>query len=444
MLSQTAKAGFAVAACLAFQVVALVAQQPSGPVASPWKEKTEKFRLATGMDCLYQKDGASSMTIVELFVPGGKGAVPEGKDGLAYLTTRLTLEIPDFSVAQDIMAQATRMGVAVLEDSSIISLECLSENLDDALRVASEIIQSPLFSGVRIDNIKNAMSIYGKAEEDDAAEAGHGAALRAFFGGRGYGSVVYGTASSLKAIEKKDITAYYARFFTRSGILFSVCSNLEKDRVRALLEKYFVKFKTARAEDLSPSPPSLPGNRTITLDRDTKQTYVARAFLLPPVTAGDWAKGYLLEVLLGKGPGSRLWDLRADRRLAYNVGARLTWMKACGVMEAYLETENSKKDQAAAALDEVLKSLYEKGVTEDELGMTKTLARAQILRTNEAKKPRAQTMGLCEVLGLGFDYLSSVFAGIDAVTPAEMNAFIKDVLDPDKSLLVLVGGKKLS
>jgi predicted Zn-dependent peptidase len=50
-------------------------------------------------------------------------------------------------------------------------------------------------------------------------------------------------------------------------------------------------------------------------------------------------------------------------------------------------------------------------------------------------------MGLFEVLGLGFGYLSTAFAGVDAVTPAEMNDYIRGVLAPDKSHLVLVGGK---
>jgi zinc protease len=342
------------------------------------------------------------------------------------------------------MSQGTRMGVAVFEDCSVISVECFSENLENALKVVSEIVQAPLFSGVRIDNVKNAMSIYGKAEEDEAAEAGHGAAMGIFFGGQGCGSALFGTETSLKALGKKDITAYYARFFTKGKVLFSVCSDLAKDKVRPLLERYFVKFKEARAgADLSPSPPSVPGDRTIILDRDTKQTYVGRAFLLPPVTAGNWAKGYLLEVLLGKGPGSRLWDLRASGRLAYNVGARMTWMKICGVLEAYLETENAKKGEAVSALDGTLRTLHEKGVTEEELRMTRSLARAQLLRANEAKRPRAQAMGVWEVLGLGFDYLSTVFDSIDAVSAAELNAFIKEVLDPDKSVLVLVGRKSL-
>ncbi len=381
------------------------------------------------------------MTVVELFVPGGKGAVPAGKDGLAYLATRLTLEIPDFTVAQDIMAQATRIRVSVLEDCSVISLECLSENLEDALRVGSEIIQNPLFSGLRIDNVKRVMSLYAKGDEDDAVAMGHDAAMAAFFRSQGYGGPTYGTETSLKAIDKKDVTSFYVRLFTRAGVFFSVCSNLDREKVRPLLEKYFSKFPAAPAAGLSPTASSLPEGREIVLEKGTKQSYVARAFLLPPATPADYAKGYLLEVLLGVGPGSRLWDLRAAERLAYNVGARSTWTKGSGVIEAYLETENLKKDKAVAALETILMSLREKGVSEDEMRMTKTLARAQLLRSSEAKKFRAQMLGFWRVLGLTFDDLDGICARFDAVTAAEMNAFIREFLDPAKSILVIVGGK---
>jgi zinc protease len=435
------RAGIA-AVCLA-AAAAVLLFGPAAPILgdSPRREKPETFRLAVGGEVLYQKDPSSSMTVVELFIRGGKSAVPAGKGGLAYLATRLTLEVPDFSVAQDIMAQATRMRLLVLEDCSVISLECLSENLEDALRVGSGIIQDPLFSGLRIDSVKRVMSLYAKADEDDAVATGHDTAMAAFFGRQGYGGPDYGTEASLKAIDKKDITSFYARLFTRDGVFLSVCSNLDKEKVRPLLEKYFAKFPSAPAPGLSPTPSSLPEGRQFVLAKGTKQTYVARAFLLPPATPADYAKGCLLEVLLGAGPGSRLWDLRVAERLAYNVSARTTWTKGNGVCEAYLETENPKKDKAVIALEAVLRSLHDGGVTEDELRMTKTLARAQLLRSSEAKKFRAQIVGFWRVLGLAFDDLDGAFARLDAVTVDEMNAFIREFLDPAKSILIIVGGK---
>lgn len=431
-------------AVLLFAALASVLPAFKGPVsAGPPAEtgRPERIVLATGQECLYQKDEASSITVVEIFIPGGKNAVPPGRDGLAYLATRMVLEIPDFSVAQDIMAQATRMSVAVLEDGSVVRIECLSDNLEAALRVASGIVQKPLVTGLRIDNIKRSMDIFAKAEEDDAADIGHARALEAFFHGRGYGSADFGTEASLGAIEKKDVTGFLARHITRNGLYFSVCSDLDRVRVQTLLEKYFSRLAPGEASSPPPEPASVPAERKVVLERDLKQSYVARACLLPPASVPAFAKGCLLEVLLGVGPGSRLWSLRAGERLAYNVGARTTWTRGSGLLEAYLETENAQSDRAVAALDRVLAVLLEKGVTEDELRLTKNLARGHLLRSLEAKVPRAEKAGLWRLLGLGTDGLPPVLERIEAVTVEELDAFIAEVLDPGRSLLVVVGGR---
>jgi zinc protease len=433
-------------ASLCVGILAALVQAAAREVAasSPWREKPERFVLATGMDCVFHRDASSAVTIIQLFIAGGKSAVPEAKDGLAYLASRLALEIPDESIVRDIMGQATRMKVSVLEDCSVISLECLSENLEDMLRVASGIIQDPLLSGLRIDRSKKIAALEGQALMDDAVESGHAAALGAFFAGRGRGGALYGTGETLQAVDKKDITTFYKSRFTRSGIFFSVCTDIDADRIRKLLEKYFAGFP-AGEPGLPPSaPPSLPADKRIVLVRDTQQTYVGRAYLLPSAGGADFARGFLLEVLLGSGPGSRLWDLRSTGGLAYSVGARSTWTRSGGILEAYLETDNAKRDRAVGALNAVLEVLHDKGVSEDELAMTKAMAKSGFLRANEAKAARARTMGLFETLGLGVEYLSGIFRAIEAVSVGELNDFIDKVLDPAQAVGIAVGPAEIS
>jgi zinc protease len=410
----------------------------------PWPGKPVRFRLTTGMDCVFQRDASSALTAIQLFVAGGKSAVPAGKDGLAYLASRLALEIPDESVVREIMSQATRMRVSILEDASVITLECLSENLEEMLRVASRIIQEPLLSGQRIDRGRKIAALEGQALMDDAAAAGHAAALSAFFGGKGRGGAAYGTEESLKDIEKKDITAFYRSRFTRSGILFAVCSDVEADKIRGLLEEYFAALPEGASEVSPAAPPYPPAEREIVQARDTQQSYVGRAYLLPFTGAGDYARGCLLEVLVGSGPGSRLWDLRATERLAYGVGARTTWTGSGGVLEAFLETDHAKRGRAVEALNGVLNLLHAKGVTEDELAMTKAMAISGFLRANEVKSARARTLGLFEGLGLGADFLSGIFRAIEGVSVEELNAFIDRVLDPGSAVEIVVGPARVS
>ncbi|RPI99769.1 MAG: insulinase family protein, partial [Candidatus Aminicenantes bacterium] len=399
----------------------------------------ERFTLATGIPCIYQKDAVSPTTVVGLFIGGGKSAVPPGLDGLAAVATRILLEIPDEGKVRDLMAQATRLSYVCLEDGSIILVECLTENIEEALRVAAKIVQDPLVSGLRVGRAKELMTANAKIEDDDAVAAGRNAALRALFGGRGYGSTLYGTEAGLKAIDRKDVLAFIRRFVVKPNVFFFVATDLEREPLRRLLETAFDAFPEGPAVEVPRQEPVLPDDRDVLVVKDVKQTYIGRAYALPRTGLKDMAEGYLLETLLGKGPGSRLWTLRADERLAYGVDADLTWMKSAGMLIAYLETGRAKSPEAGAALDRILSALREDGVTEEELAATQTMARGRFLRATEAKSPRLRTLGLFELLGLGTGASSGFLEALQGVTREDLNAFIRAALDPGRAVRIAVG-----
>ena len=379
------------------------------------------------------------MTVVGLVVPGGLAAVPRGLDGLATLTTRLTLEIPDEGKVRDLMAQATRMSFLCLEDFSVVMVECLSENLGEALRVAGKIVADPLLSGLRVSRAKELMRLYARAEADDSVSAAHTAVRAGFFDEAGPGSALYGTEGSLKALDRKDVVAFYRRHFTRSSVFFTAVSDLEPGLVKALLERHFSGLPDGERPVLPADPPIVPENRDIRLIRETKQTFVGRAFPLPAPSPADHARGVLLEVLIGQGPGSRLWGLRADERLAYTVDSRLTWTRGAGILEVFLEAANDKSARAAAALDRELDKLRADGLTAAELQATKAMARGRYLRSIESKADRARLLAGFEVLGLGFGHFSGLGPAIDAVTLEELNAYVRAVLSPERAIRVNVG-----
>jgi zinc protease len=404
----------------------------------------ERGVLANGAVFLYANDGSSGVTSVEIFVRGGKAAVPPGKEGLASMTTRLALEITDARKAQDMMAQATRLGAATLDDFSIIALECLSENLEQALKSTADMILDPLFTGPRIDGLRDYLSHLARIEEDDTAALGHRTALQTLFSGTGYGASAHGTPESLKALKKKDIQLFYENRFRAGNMVFSVISDLERERVRGLIEKAFAKLQPGSAAEDGPPPlpPSPPASGETRVEKETRQNYVALAFPLPPLAEKTYLLALAFENMLGKGPGSRLWPLRSELRLAYTVNALATPMRNGGLLEAYLETDGSKAEEALTALRATFESLVREGVGAEELRVTKACLRTQFLRDNEMKTPRARTIGTLEALGLGGDFFDRIPEAIERLTTEEMTAYLRSVLDPARALTVVVGPGK--
>lgn len=416
----------------------------SGEAASPnpsWTLPAHKKVLENGLTVILEKDDSSATTFLEILVKGGKRAEPSGKGGLAYMTTRLAVEIPDADKVQELMNLASRFFVTSRGDYSLINVECLSSNVEATLKILSKIILNPLFSGIRIDAVKKYMQHQSKIEEDDSIIVGHLTNLRAFFGKTGYEGSIYGDEKSLDGIKGKDVKDFYGTYFTAGNLIFSGSSDLDEDLILRLIEKYFAAIPGGKGVSHEPlTLISLEEKKTF-IERDTKQTLVSLTFPLPKIAPKSYALSYLLENLLGKNPGSRLWPLRSEERLAYNVNCRVTQMREGGILEAYLETDNKKRDLALSALKKVLAELFEKGTTEEELQITKTVAKANFLRNNEAKAMRAASLASFEALGLGFGYLTELMAQIDALTIEEVNASIKDILNPEKAFEVLVGPK---
>jgi len=306
------------------------------------KIQTKKKALENGLTLIYQKDASSAITVIQILIGGGMKADPEGKQGLAYLTTRLALEIPDDITAQNMMSQASQVYLMCLGDYSLINVTSLSENLDETLKTVSQIILDPLFSAIRIDQIKKQMDYRKKMQEDDAINVGRNAALERLFAGTGYGGSVLGSDKSLKAIKKKDIKSFYDTHFKAGNMVVAAISDMEEEALSGILERYLIQFpdgKPAEPEALAISPSE---DDDIFIEKDTKQYFVSIAFPLPEITTKNYTLAYMIDNLLGKGLNSRLWSLRTQEKLAYNVNSHLTQMKYGGMLEAYLETDKDR------------------------------------------------------------------------------------------------------
>lgn len=395
--------------------------------------------LSNGFMVVYHEDLSSEVSVLQIVIKGGKRADPIGKEGLAYLTTRLSLEIPDQGKVRDIMSQATRIAMNCHGDYSVVTVACLSENLEETVELVTQIIKKPLFSGIRIDAIKKMMNRLREREEDDSINKAHNTFLKEFFKGTSYGDSVLGSEESIKAIKKKDIQNFFDTYFISGNMSAVISTNLDKEKTFGILEGHLSSFSTGNPSDLPEfkMPPVSDSHRTI--NKDAQQALVSMAYPLPEISRKNYILSSLADHLLGKGLNSRLWSLRTTEKLAYSVNSQATHMKECGLMEAYLETDVEKKEKAEEALKTVLDTLYSEGITEDEFEVTKTYFKATFMRDNETKQTRTQSLAKFEALGLGFDFFDKFFLDIDDITLQDFNAFLKEIFNPKKALSLTIG-----
>jgi predicted Zn-dependent peptidase len=417
-----------------------------------WKNRPEKVQFQLEENdrwwYIYHQDTSSEITVVQILVKGGKRAVPVSQRGLAFLTTGLSVNMPTLANVRELMHMGSTVFYHVEGDYSGIRIESLSANAGETLKIVSGVMQKPLFSGLRIGNTKRYMENRQKGEEDSPERLMERTYLDAFFGpGGGYAGSINGDAGSRKKIKRKHILQFYKRFFNRSHMIIAVSSNLGKPGITRIMEKYFTSLPPG--DDVDPAVRevrgvqgvggAVPGKKTYSREKDTRQVLISFGALLPGMSKQNYAKIYMLDNLLGKGPGSKLWPLRVKKDLAYNITSHFTQWQDAGVLIIYLKTTAAKKEGAYTALKEVITGIYKNGITQQELDTTVVRSRADFLRQNETKLDRVRNLAYFEALGVGFDFLETFFSRVNRVTLEEFNGYIKDVLQPGRLVEVIIG-----
>jgi predicted Zn-dependent peptidase len=403
------------------------------------KNQPEKVVLANGLRFIYQKDDSSATSFVHILMKGGKRLEPEGKEGLTFLTTRLCLELPSQQMLQQLMNQATHTSFYCRHDFSVIKISCLSENLEEAIELSTQILKEPLFSGLRIGRLKENMEHYKKLDEDHPLNVAHNAALGIFFHETPYARLTYGTKETLKKIKKKDIERHYEESVKAKNMVVTISTDLEKEKTLGIVQQHFEDFP--EGEPIEPTAISFSSkqDKRLDIEKDTQQTLVYAAYPLPKISERSVILATMLQNHLGKGVNSELWSLRTEKKLAYIVDARAFLMRDAGILEAFLETDQTKKDMAITELQKAIQDLYQNGISQEELGITKAHSKGMAIRESETKDTKAFNLASMEALDLGYDFLNKVLVEIDATTLEEFNAFIRDVLDPEKAVMITVG-----
>lgn len=407
-----------------------------------WKNQPEKIRLKVNknddhLSFIFHQDTSSEITVIRILINGGKRAVPASLRGLALITTRLSLEMTTAASVRELMHLGSNFIYHVEGDYSMITIKSLSGNLEETLGIIVKIMKNPLFSGIRIGNIKKYMEHRQKREKDSLEHLMELTCFNAFFDG--YDGSIFGNDDSRKKIKKKNILQFYNRFFNRANMIISVSSDLTKTSIEKIIKKYFAAFPGGEPLEARPVRASIPGEKEFFLKKDNQQVLISFAALLPGMSRKNYALICMLENLLGKGIGCKLWPLRAQKDLAYSLNTKVKQLQEGGLFIIYLKTDAEKKEEAYTALKELINDFYKSGITEDELHTAKVLARANFLRANETKGRKALNMAYFEAMGLGFNFLEDFFAYVDQITSADFNIYMKKLLTPAHLIEVIIG-----
>lgn len=416
---------------------------------APPSARDHRVVLNNGMVAYLVEDAALPLVNIQVLVRGGGWLEPAGKEGLAGLagsqmraggTKSLTAE--QFDERADFLA--AQIGSSMGDTSARASLNCLADNLDDSLRIFTEMLHFPRFQEDRLKLAKDQI-LQGMKKRNDESSDIEGRELSVLVYGEDHLTNRFSTEASINSITRDDLVAFHDMYYYPANMILAVSGAFTKAEMVKKLEDAFAAWPSPKRVVGAIPPgikPAAPGLYRI--NKDVNQGRVS--VVLPSVmrTSPDiYALEVMNEILGGSGFTSRITKtVRSNEGLAYSAGSGIGFGTYYpGRFRAAYQSKSSTVAYALQLVYEEIQKMRDTLVTPEELDTIKNNLIQTFPSNFESKAQQAGTFAADEYSKRDPLFWSTYRDKIQAVTAADVQRVAKQYLVPEKFITLVVGNQ---
>lgn len=407
----------------------------------------EKAQTENGIKLRLIKTEKLPLVNMTIFIKGGDVYDPATKVGLAGITAQLlkiggTKELKGDDI--DLLLDSNGISIDISADSDFytISLDCLDENLDQAVSILSKILKEPAFDDEKLEEIKTQMAS-GISRRNDEPEP---------INGREFNKLIYGENSPFAAvleyehldnIAKADVIDTYKKFFAPGNMLVGVTGPITISNLKSIFEKYFGNWN--QNADIPPYP------QVQAPVHDFKIAFAEK----PTLTQSYLSIGHLgvkenfdekAKIMIFNSIFSQSWDARLFNRVRTKMG--LTYDIGGGILTEYLHpgktyyrtfTKSQSTLSAIKAIIEEMNIIREKKVSEKELNSAKDFyVNSFIFKYSSPDRILYQELTR-EFYDLPEGYSEKLLENIKKVSVDDVMEVAQKYLHPDQMVIFVLG-----
>ena len=435
---------------------ALIAKQDAAlPKAGPDPKfilpSIEKTKLSNGLNVWLVKQNELPIVSMNLVLNSGGTFDPDDKSGVSAMTATMLNQGTKNRSAVEIANQLQSIGSSVNAgagwDSSNVTMQTLTKNLDQTLDIYADVITNPSFPATELESIRSRALTGFRQRKFNAAAVSDLVYNKVLYGNQPYSRQLGGDEKSVKAMSREDLMKFYNTNYTPKNGTLIVVGDVDSKTLMPKLEKALANWKsdnalvnvTDRAEVMIGKPGiyfvDKPGAAQSSVN--IGQVGVSR-------DNPDYYAIQVMNSILGGGGTARLFmNLREDKGYTYGAYSRFAYRRGAGPFSASGEIQTVSTKEAVQEFMKELNGIRGSiPVTQSELEVNK---QNLIRRYPSGFETVGQISGQLSNLvtyGLADSYFNEYLSKVNAVTLADVNRVANKYLDPSKMAIVIVGDRK--
>lgn len=353
-----------------------------------------KRRLESGATLLVDSMADVRSLAVGFFVRAGSAAEPASRRGLSHFLEhvlfRRTRRRSNAAIARVIDRLGGDVDAFTTKEHTGFSAHTLDTRFAEALDLLADVVLAPAFEASDVETERAVILEEIGEANDNPEDLVHEMFVQSFWKGHPLGAPILGTEETVRAMTSADLYRWHRATYTPGNLVVSVAGRIRESEVVGAVEKLLGRRASAsRPAKAREGKPRSRGHLALASRPSLEQAHVCLGFEAPALTSPRRFAWQLLDVVLGGGMSSRLFqEVREKRGLAYSVASSWSGYRQGG----YESISAACAPKNLARLVEVtlgeLKKLKRSGVRPGELSRAKAILTSAMLLALESTVSR--------------------------------------------------------
>jgi zinc protease len=420
---------------------------PAGPNPSPIVPRIWRAELDNGIPVLGAVNAETPTAAIRLRIEAGQRDEPLDKLGLAAMTAAMLNESTALSTNEEISNRLQKLGSSVRfgagDHDTSLGIRALTENLDETLEIAAEMLLQPKFDPEDFARVKSQMLQYIAHSKKEAAITADTVYHELLYGkDNSFAYPDIGTDATVRALTLDDVKSFYATHYSPKIASIVAVSDLPKAELAARLA-VFGDWKGGDVATPAIRPfPDLGEARIYLVDKPGAAQSEIRIGkrALPYDATGEFYRAGLMNFVLGGTFNSRInMNLREDKGYSYGARSGFAGNEDYGAYTASAGVRTDATADSIVQFENEIRQYAEDGIREEELAYTRRALGQRDARQFETPTQKLGFLSLILDHGLDDDFVDRQNAILGAIGKNEIDELAGKYLDTDDMVIVVVG-----
>jgi predicted Zn-dependent peptidase len=402
----------------------------------------KKTVLDNGLTIISERMNHVRSASVGIWVRSGSRHEPAALNGISHFIEHALFKGTSNRTSREIAVESDAIGghVDAFTSREVASyyVKVLDQHMPRGFDLLADLVTSPLFADEELDRERNVVLEEIKMVEDTPDDLVHEVFVANFWPDHPLGRSILGTAETLSTFNHDRVVAFFGDVYTPHNLVVAAAGNIEHAAFVEMVGGYLGGL-SGPAPELATSTPSWAASR-IVLSKDLEQTHLMLGARCPSMTSEDRYSVHVLNVILGGGMSSRLFQtIREDHGLAYAVYSGVSAYTDAGYLSMYAATSPEQiGDVIKLSLQEFGK-FKDEPVSEAELQRAKDQLKVSIMLSLESTSARMSNVARQEIFFRRQFTLDEILERIDRVGTDDVQRMAREIFSGDNLAITAVG-----